>query len=94
MLLGGLGARSGEDLESEVDVNKEIADFMKSMLSPIWEHGFLMVWGWICDGFEDVSGHLLDSEGPGTGSAMVVTLIMFNFIPLRNHTKEDLRTRS
>ena len=50
-VLGGLGGRSGEDLESEVDVNKEIADFMKSMLSPTWEHGFLMVWGWICDDF-------------------------------------------
>ena len=34
--------------------------------------------------FEDVSGRLLDSGGPGTGSAMVVTVIMLDFGPLRN----------
>ena len=41
MLLGRFWSRSG----------KEIVDFLKSLLSLTWEHGFSMVWGWIWGGF-------------------------------------------
>ena len=34
--------------------------------------------------FEDVSSRLLDSGGPGTGSAMVVPLILCGFGPPKN----------
>ena len=51
MLLGRFGSRSGDDLGSKLDANKEIIDFLKSMLSLTWEHGFSMVWGWIWGGF-------------------------------------------
>ena len=43
--------RSGDDLGSKLDANKEIVDFLNSMLSRTWEHGFSMVWGWIWGGF-------------------------------------------
>ena len=42
------GSCSGEDLGSKLDANKEIVDFLKSMLSRTWEHGFFQ---WFGDGF-------------------------------------------
>ena len=48
---GSLGSRSGDDLGSKIDVDMDIYNILKSMLSPAWEHGFPMVWGWIWDGF-------------------------------------------
>ena len=42
--------------------------------------------------FEDVSSRLLDSGGPGTGRAMVVTVILCGLGPLRNQYL-GLRTR-
>ena len=52
MLLGRFGSRSGDDLGSKIDVNMEISDILESMLSPTWEHGFSMFWGWIWDVFD------------------------------------------
>ena len=48
--ISGLRAASGRSWRpfwlrfgSKIDVNKEIADFLESMLSPAWEHDFSMV---------------------------------------------------
>ena len=50
MLPGRFGSRSGDDLGSKLDANKEIVDFLKSMLSLTWEHcffnGFGLVFSW------------------------------------------------
>ena len=43
LLLGVLGGHFGFDLGSKIDVNTGTADFLESMLSPTWEHGFSMV---------------------------------------------------
>ena len=40
MLLGGLGCCLGFDLRCQIDVKKEISDFVESVLSPAWKHGF------------------------------------------------------
>ena len=40
VLLGGLGCCLGFDLRCKIDVKKEICDFVESVLSPAWEHGF------------------------------------------------------
>ena len=43
VLLGVLGGRFGFNLGSKIGMNTKIAEIQESMLSPAWEHGFLMV---------------------------------------------------
>ena len=46
MLLGRFGSRSDDDLGSKIDVDMDICNNLESMLSPAWEHVFLMDLGW------------------------------------------------
>ena len=40
VLLGGFGCCLGFDLRCTIELKKEIIDFVESVLSPAWEHGF------------------------------------------------------